>query len=179
LRPIGVIILIALLVALIYSQRETFLQGLADEVKKELDLPEPATPEVLGELSGQLDKLAREGDRLLESGKSMEAEQAFLEVIRIDSTASWAYANVAAIRANAGDLEGAIENWRQASEKAPEDTGHRINLGKAYAQAGRSGEALAVWETVMGIDPFNATANELIEKERATFFAAPSGSSRE
>ena len=176
MRPIGVMILVVLLAALVYSQREMFIKGLADEVKKELaDAPPDSSAQAVAAVDSAaqeeegppLDALVKEGERLFEGRDLDGASAAFRQALARNPDDPRPYAHLGLICTDRKDFEGALAVEEQAVERAPEQAGYRVNLGKAYAQLGRREEALAQWKKVLELDPYNDTAQELIQKEES------------
>lgn len=148
-RPIGVIVMAALLAALVYSQRHMFIKGLADAVHT----------------GPSFEELLREAERLYEARDLAGAEAAFEQAMSKRPEDPGPYAYLGLIRSEQGDFDGALRRWEQAVERAPEEVGYRVNLGKAYAQLGRREAAVAQWQKALEINPYHDTARELIRKE--------------
>ncbi|HUB91674.1 MAG TPA: tetratricopeptide repeat protein, partial [Dyella sp.] len=65
------------------------------------------------------------------------------------------YARLAALQAQAGDLQQALISWQHASALAPGDSQLAASLGYAYLQAGQPEEALAQFQRAHRAEPDN------------------------
>lgn len=162
MRPIAILGFCVLLGWLVYSQRHMFIQGLVKEVQKEIGASPVDTAVVNSGPSVR--ELLSEGQALFEAENLEQAEGVFLKAIAIDSQSAESYAHLGLIRSVQKKYDGALVFWLQAVEHAPGNTGYRINLGRAYAQVGKTDDALAQWKAVLEKDPYHQTAKELIAK---------------
>ena len=166
MRPIGIILLVALLVGLVYSQRGMFIKGLADEVKKELgSAASDSTGDQNADDVPSIEALLKEGERFYAEHDLTAAEVAFQKAILVQPQDPRAYAHLGLIRSEQNDFEAALYFSQSALDRSPEEIGYLVNLGKAYAQLGRRDEAIAQWKKALEINPNHDTARELILKE--------------
>jgi len=166
MRPIGIIVLVALLVGLVYSQRGMFIKGLANEVKKELgSAASDSTADKNADNAPSIEALLKEGERFYAEHNLTAAEAAFRKAISAQSQDPRAYAHLGLIRSEQNDFEGALHFTQRAVDRSPAEIGYLVNLGKAYAQLGRPDEAIAQWKKALDINPNHDTARELIQKE--------------
>jgi tetratricopeptide (TPR) repeat protein len=80
----------------------------------------------------------------------------FCKAIEINPKFSQAYTNRGAIRANRGDVRGAIEDHTLAIELLPNGVGAYTNRGDALARSGNIEAAIEDWLTAIRIEPLHS-----------------------
>jgi tetratricopeptide (TPR) repeat protein len=91
----------------------------------------------------------------LRSGRDAQARADFDEAL---SASAAALANRGVARARLGDLDGAIEDYTQALELAPEDAEILFNRGHAWLAKGEPPRAMADFARAIEADPGHAQA---------------------
>jgi tetratricopeptide (TPR) repeat protein len=91
----------------------------------------------------------------LRAGRDAQARADFDEAL---SASAAALANRGVARARVGDLDGAIEDYTQALELAPEDADILFNRGNAWLAKGESQRAMADFVRAIEADPGHAQA---------------------
>jgi len=79
-------------------------------------------------------------------------------MVASDPANASAHYNLGNLRADTGDIEGAIAAWRAAVAAQPRHVGAHNNLGNAYAMTGRYALARAHYQAVRELDPGEAMA---------------------
>lgn len=90
---------------------------------------------------------------LHEQGRTAEATQLLRTWAGSQPYSSEAHLEMAWLQETTGDLPGAEQSLRQAQRIAPRDSRVLAHLGQVYGQQGRKGEALAMYDQALGIDP--------------------------
>ena len=94
------------------------------------------------------------GYMLLEDKKFKEAEQHFLQALKIDPTAAAPKMNLAELAAKDGDLTTAIKFYKQAIKDDPERGLAYLRLGQLIIHSGGSeNEAKQVWQKGLKMTP--------------------------
>ena len=70
-----------------------------------------------------------------------------------------------------GNLPGAEQSLRHAQQIAPRDSRVLAHLGQVYGQQGRKGEALAMYDQALGIDPNRAE----YQQQMTALYSQPAG----
>jgi tetratricopeptide (TPR) repeat protein len=102
------------------------------------------------------------GLALWKAGRTGEAAAAMESAVGLDPDFTRARVNLARIRNDAGDFEGALAAARAAVEIAPEDPSARFLEGRSLFNLGRLDEALVSLEASVEIDPDNGHVRNLI-----------------
>ena len=102
------------------------------------------------------DLLALRGRVLHAGGRSEEAEVALREALEANPDDGATVAALATLRANAGDLEGAIASFARAAELQPENPNHPYHAGQLLLQLGRASEAEERLRAATRLDPGHA-----------------------
>ena len=169
-RPIVVIVLLAALAALVYSQRHAFVRGLAEEVRGKMGADST---------SGVRDTAADSGAIARDTLAAAEATRKaviFYEAEALDSAAVYCRKaqrfdpfdpapcrHLAVVRARQGRPGDALRELEGAVSLDSADVWTWIQLGKIRAQLGEEKQARAAWAQALVLDPVNTVAQSLLE----------------
>jgi len=96
---------------------------------------------------------ASRGYALLRQGRAAEAAAAYTEALRgAKENASYVY-YLALSQEKAGDLRGALANFKRACALDPQDPFYLLALGSAYEVRGKSVEAIAAYRDATKLQP--------------------------
>jgi tetratricopeptide (TPR) repeat protein len=114
--------------------------------------PEPTERQVAEEL-------LQEGLEAHADGDLEEAEDLYLEVIRLDPQNKFAYYNLGVIEHGRGALVEAAARYRTAISIDPNFVSALFNLAIARTELGDSHEAIQLYERIIELEPDNAPAH--------------------
>lgn len=97
------------------------------------------------------------GHAYFESGQYAHALNWFRTSLGRNPSYSDAYLGVADCLKATGDLQGAILNLEQGVKKLPKEYRLRLEVGRAYFEAGRFADARAAYETIISEAPASAS----------------------
>jgi len=114
----------------------------------------PATVSQFATVDGGnlLAHLSHKGNQLLKQGDVDKAEQAYLEILELETTNSFAWIGLARIARKRGDLTGAEHFYQQCLATAPYNRFALIGLADCYRAGGRLPQALEVWKKCLSLD---------------------------
>jgi len=101
---------------------------------------------------GQEHKYLSEGMLLMESGKSMEAEEAFSKLLLVNPKNSQAYLKRGLARKASGKLSEAIEDFRRAADLDGENTDALYNIGITLKEKGDLVGAESAFLDLLNVD---------------------------
>ena len=158
-RPIGILILMAVLAALVYSQRHTFVKSLADEVKDQMgvDTAEPAADPLAAAQALRTALIFYESEVLDSAAVYFEQAQ------RLDPSDPRPFRHLGVLRARQGRPGEALRELKGALKRGSLDVWTWIQIGKLHAQLGEREAARSAWEKAMALEPGNAAARSLLE----------------
>lgn len=151
-RPASLMILLILMSVLIYGKRNRIVSF----VNRQWERIHPI----------QQDKLIEQAMMHFQINQPGEALEKLQKVVATHPKNHVAHALMGMIYSNEAEWDKAIDAWEAAAEAAPESTAYTINLGKAYAQAGKSEEAIGVWELIQAEGNVNSEIQTLIDIEK-------------
>lgn len=190
-RPIGIIILVVLLAALVYSQRHAFFRSIADEVKQQMGPDSTAALVQTALDSGSSQPLPppnpvaaaramRWALAFYESGALDSAAVHFTEARSLDWSDPAPCRYLAVLRARQGRPGDALRELEEAVVRDSTDAEVWIDLGKIRSQLGDEPGTRAAWGKALKVDPGNGTAAGLLElmeadREVDTEIGSPAG----
>ena len=158
-RPIGILILMAVLAALVYSQRHTFVKSLADEVKDQMGVD---TVELAADPLAAAQAL-RTALTFYESEVLDSAAVYFEQAQRLDPSDPRPFRHQAVLRARQGRPGEALRELKAACERDSLDVWSWVQTGKLHAQLGERKAARSAWEKALALEPGNAAARSLLD----------------
>jgi Flp pilus assembly protein TadD len=170
-RPIGVLILAALLAALVYSQRAYLVRTLADGMRTHIiDAELPAKPVLAGSRSEDTRRDTeaaltgiRRAQHLLADGELDSAATWLIRSQEADPQSPVAFRHLAVIRARQGRPGDALREMSMALERDSSNVWTWLQVGKLQAQLGDNESARRAWARAVSLDPGNRVARSLLE----------------
>jgi Tfp pilus assembly protein PilF len=104
------------------------------------------------------EKLFHEGNVALADGQLVIAEDCMHQALALDPDFAEAYANLAWVLEQRGDVAGAEHAYRQAIASDPQQAQMHLNLGALLADQRRSDEAEQCYRHALELDPASAAA---------------------
>lgn len=118
---------------------------------------------VAGAEPSDVDRILRDGEALLQEGRLAEAEACLRRVVAIAGERTpargAAHAWLGWLAADRGDLEGALDGYRVASQHQPDESGIRADHGFILNRLGRFEEAASELREAIRLDPGLPTAH--------------------
>jgi hypothetical protein len=96
---------------------------------------------------------------LMESGRDIQAQQAFMDLLAIAPEHAGALNNLGTLLYRTGYSTAARTAYREAVQRHPSDPTGRVNLGNLLLETGESAEARRQFEAALAVTPDHAEAH--------------------
>jgi GT2 family glycosyltransferase/tetratricopeptide (TPR) repeat protein/2-polyprenyl-3-methyl-5-hydroxy-6-metoxy-1,4-benzoquinol methylase len=103
---------------------------------------------------------------LFEHGRPGDAEQALLDLLRVDPQNASAEHNLGVLYLRARRYGDAVAAFQQSLRHRPDAAGTYLHLGYALKESGRVREAVGAWEQVLRLSPGDSAATEELNRVR-------------